>query len=100
MESREPVARSDTNKEPSGNKSSGAPKVAATYSPTTQCSTIGDAELNDPVSLCCPRPLRSAALRSLLRPRAAGAHSPHPTPSATADTARASEAGLAMSNAG
>ena len=24
-------------------------KVAATYSPTTQCSTIGDAELNDPV---------------------------------------------------
>ena len=26
-------------------------KVAATYSPTTQCSTIGDA-----VSLCCPRP--------------------------------------------
>ena len=43
------MARSDTNKEPSGNKSSGAPKVAATYSPTTQCSTIGDAELNDPV---------------------------------------------------
>ena len=27
----------------------GALKVAATYSPTTQCSTIGDAELNDPV---------------------------------------------------
>ncbi len=26
------------------------------------------------------------------------AHSPHPTPSATADTARASETGLAMSN--
>ena len=24
-------------------------KLAATYSPTTQCSTIGDAELNDPV---------------------------------------------------
>ena len=23
--------------------------MAATYSPTTQCSTIGDAELNDPV---------------------------------------------------
>lgn len=23
-------------------------KVAATYSPTTQCSTIGNAELNDP----------------------------------------------------
>ena len=32
-----------------GDKSSGAPKVAATYSPTMQCSTIGDAELNDPV---------------------------------------------------
>ena len=42
-------------------------------------------------SLCCPRP---SPLRSL--PRAAGAHSPHPTPSATADTAHASEAGLAM----
>ena len=27
----------------------GALKVAATYSPTMQCSTIGDAELNDPV---------------------------------------------------
>ena len=73
-----------------------------------QCSPIGDA-----VSLCCPRPsaapLRSAVSRlcplrcsplSPPRPRAAGAHSPHPTPSATADTARASEAGLAMSNAG
>ena len=36
------------NKEPSGNKSSGALKMAATYSPTT-CSTIGVAELNDPV---------------------------------------------------
>ena len=71
-------------------------KVAATYSPTTQCSTIGDA-----VSLslpCALAPLRSAVSRlcplSLPRPRAAGAHSPHPTPSATADTARASEAGL------
>ena len=42
------MARSDINKEPSGNKSSGAPKVAATYSPTKR-STIGDAELNDPV---------------------------------------------------
>ena len=38
------------NKEPSGNKSSGAPKVAATYSPTT-CSTIGVAELG--VGVCC-----------------------------------------------
>ena len=36
------------NKEPRG-RILGAPKVAATYSPTTQCSTIGDAELNDPV---------------------------------------------------
>ena len=43
------MARSDIYKEPSGNKSAGAPKVAATYSPTMQCSTIGDAELNDPV---------------------------------------------------
>ena len=60
-----PMARSDINKEPSGNKSSVSPKVAATSSPTTQCSTIGDAELNDPVSLplslslpcaLCPRP--------------------------------------------
>ena len=76
-----PMARSDINKEPSGNKSSGAPKVAATYSPTTQCSTIGDA-----VSRCCPRlsaPLspasaRSAALRSLSRaPQARTAHTPH-----------------------
>ena len=32
-----------------GEKSSGALKVAATYSPTMQRSTIGDAELNDPV---------------------------------------------------
>ena len=70
-------------------------KVAATYSPTTQCSTIGDA-VSLPCALSAARaPLRSVALRlSLARPRAAGAHSPHPTPSATADTARASEAGL------
>ena len=59
-----------------------------------QCSTIGDA-VSLPCTLSAARaPLRSAALRSLPRPRAAGAHSPHPTPSATADTARASEAGL------
>ena len=43
------MARSDTNKEPSGYKSSISLKVAATYSPTMQRSTIGDAELNDPV---------------------------------------------------
>ena len=45
-------------------------KVAATYSPTTQCSTIGDA-VSLPYALA---PLCSAALRSLPRPRAAGAH--------------------------
>ena len=66
------------------------------FTGTTQCSTIGDA-----VSLCpVPSPPLSAPLLSRLcplslpRPRAVGAHSPHPTPSATADTARASEAGL------
>ena len=44
-------------------------KVAATYSPTTQCSTIGDA-----VSLPCALSAARAPLRSLPRPRAAGAH--------------------------
>ena len=48
------------NKEPRG-RILGAPKVAATYSPTTQCSTIGDAELNDPVSLPRPAPVRAAS---------------------------------------
>ncbi|MBR0065837.1 MAG: hypothetical protein IJQ06_09635 [Paludibacteraceae bacterium] len=96
------MARSDTNKEPSGNKSSVSPKVAATSSPTTQCSTIGDAELNDPVSLCAlSLPCALAPLRCLpplpaLSP--ARRRRAQPTPSATADTARASEAGLAMSN--
>ena len=72
------MARSDINKEPSGNKSSVSPKVAATSSPTTQCSTIGDA-----VSLCCPRlsaPLSPASARSLSRaraPQARTAHTPH-----------------------
>ena len=51
-------------------------KVAATYSPTTQCSTIGDA-----VSRCCPRPSASAPLRSALSraraPQARTAHTPH-----------------------
>ena len=42
------IDRLNKNKEPRG-RILGAPKVAATYSPTTQCSTIGDAELNDPV---------------------------------------------------
>ena len=47
--------------------------MAATSSPTTQYSTIGDAELNDPVSsLGCPRPspLRCLPPRSLSCPRA------------------------------
>ena len=43
-----PPAPNDTNKE-APRRISRLPKVAATYSPTTQCSTIGDAELNDPV---------------------------------------------------
>ena len=42
------MAKSDTNKEARGFLL-GLPKVAATYSPTMQRSTIGDAELNDPV---------------------------------------------------
>ena len=58
-------------------------KVAATSSPTTQCSTIGDA-----VSLCCPRPsplrclppLPAPPLSALSRaraPQARTAHTPH-----------------------
>ena len=70
-------------------------KVAATSSPTTQCSTIGDA-----VSLpCALAPLRClpplpAPLLSALSPAPARRRRAQPTPSATADTARASEAGL------
>ena len=51
------IDRLNKNKEPRG-RILGSPKVAATYSPTTQCSTIGDAELNDPVSLSRARPRR------------------------------------------
>ena len=63
--------------------------MAATYSPTMQRSTIGDAELNDPVPSPLSAPLspasaRSAALRSLSRarglsraPQARTAHTPH-----------------------
>ena len=55
-------------------------KVAVTYSPTTQCSTIGDA-----VSRCCPRPSASPLCRAPLRsalsraraPQARTAHTPH-----------------------
>ena len=47
-EKKKDIDRLNKNKEPRG-RILGAPKVAATYSPTTQCSTIGDAELNDPV---------------------------------------------------
>ena len=42
------IDRPNKNKEPL-RRISEVLKVAATYSPTTQCSTIGDAELNDPV---------------------------------------------------
>ena len=53
------------NKEPRG-RILGAPKVAATYSPTTQCSTIGDAvSLPSPLSA----PLLSALSRARARPR-------------------------------
>ena len=56
-------------------------KVAATYSPTTQCSTIGDA-VSLPCALSAARaPLRSAVSRlcplrcsPLSLPRATGAH--------------------------
>ena len=47
-------------------------KVAVTYSPTTQCSTIGDA-----VSRCCPRPSASPLCRAPLRPHPAW-RTPHP----------------------
>ena len=60
----------------------GAPKVAATYSPTTQCSTIGDAELNDPVPSPLPAPLLSA-LCCARAPQARTAHSPHRPPPQT-----------------
>ena len=59
--------------------------MAATYSPTIFRSAVPSAMLcvgGSAASL--PRPL----------PRAAGAHTARPTPSATADTARASEADL------
>ena len=82
------MARSDINKEPSGNKSSVSPKVAATSSPTIYRSAVPSAMLSLSAALA---PLRSAVSRlcplrlsplSLPRPRplprAAGAHSPHP----------------------
>ena len=49
-------------------------KVAATYSPTTQCSTIGDA-----VSRCCPRPSASP-LSAPLSPAPARRRRAQPTP--------------------
>ena len=63
--------------------------MAATYSPTMQRSTIGDA-------VCGGGSAASA------RHAPVSAHTARPTLSElpTADTARASEAGLAMSNAG
>ena len=63
----------------------GALKVAATYSPTMQCSTIGDA-VSLPCALSAARPLsaplspasaRSASLRSLSRARAPQARTAH-----------------------
>ena len=50
-------------------------KVAATYSPTTQCSTIGDA-----VSRCCPRPSASPLCRAPLRSALSRARGIHITP--------------------
>ena len=48
--------------------------MAATYSPTTQCSTIGDA-----VSRCCPRP-SAAPLSAPLSPAPARRRRAQPTP--------------------
>ena len=94
MESREPVARSDINKEPSGNKSSVSPKVAATSSPTISRSAVPSAMLSlCPLSSLLPSPLSAPPL-SALSPAPARRRRAQPTPSATADTARASEAGL------
>ena len=87
------MARSDINKEPSGNKSSVSPKVAATSSPTTQCSTIGDA-VSLPLSLSalCPRPspLRClpplpAPLLSVLSPAPARRRRAHRRPPRASD---------------
>ena len=59
------IDRLNKNKEPRG-RILGSPKVAATYSPTTQCSTIGDAvSLPSPLSA----PLLSALSRARARPR-------------------------------
>ena len=69
------IDRLNKNKEPRG-RILGSPKVAATYSPTTQCSTIGDAVSLCPVLSLLPSPLSaplspaSASLRSLSRARA------------------------------
>ena len=57
-------------------------KVAATYSPTTQCSTIGDA-VSLPCALSAARaPLRSALSRARA-PQARTAHTPHRPPPQT-----------------
>ena len=60
-------------------------KVAATSSPTTQCSTIGDAELNDPVLSPLSAPLLSAvsALCRARAPQARTTHTPHRPPPQT-----------------
>ena len=59
------MARSDINKEPSGNKSSVSPKVAATSSPTIYRSAVPSAMLPSPLSL--PRP-RAAGAHTAARP--------------------------------
>ena len=48
------MARSDINKEPSGNKSSVSPKVAATYSPTIFRSAVPSAMLSLAAALASP----------------------------------------------
>ena len=67
-------------------------KVAATYSPTTQCSTIGDAVCGCGSAASLPRPcsLRAAMPRPSARHAPVSAHTARPTPSElpTADTAR------------
>ena len=63
-----------------GDKSSVSPKVAATYSPTTQCSTIGDA-----VSLPCAF---SVPLLSALSPAPARRRRAHRRPPRASDALR------------
>ena len=63
------IDRLNKNKEPRG-RILGSPKVAATSSPTTQCSTIGDAVSLCPVLSLLPSPLSAPLLSALSRARA------------------------------